>query len=109
MQNRYAFANSERRRQIKEQIWEFLEEDIQCEKTKLKDTFMDADEQGHSWQSIADEQLHDEDCEEGDEECENNFSRYKVNSTYFDSEQFRNQVVSKPRKRLIVVFCHSLD
>lgn len=89
MQNRYAFANSERRRQIKEQIWDFLEEDIQCEKTKLKDTFMDADEQGHDWQSIADEHLHDEDCKEGDEECENDFQRYKVSTDFYQATYFR--------------------
>jgi len=81
LNDRSAFANSEKRRAIKEQIWEFLEDDIQCEKTKLKDEFMNPSEAGLSLaQIIGDdsESILDDDCEEGDEECENDFGRYNL-------------------------------
>lgn len=81
LNDRSAFANSEKRRAIKEQIWEFLEEDIQCEKTKLKAEFMNPSDAGLNMDQILgddDESILDDDCEEGDEECENDFGRYNL-------------------------------
>ena len=52
-----------------------MEDDIQCETTKLKQQFMNPEEHGLSFAHIAGDLL-DDDCEEGDEECENEFSKY---------------------------------
>lgn len=79
MHNQSVFSDNEIRRKIKEEIWRFLEDDIECEKTKMKDIFFDnTDDHGMDFSVLKDdiEQGHGimhDDCEEGDEECENNF------------------------------------
>jgi len=80
MNDKSAFANNLKRRAIKEQIWSFLEDDIQCEKTKLKAEFLNPEQAGISFAEIMgeDESILDDDCEEGDEECENDFGRYNL-------------------------------
>lgn len=93
LNDRSAFANSEKRRAIKEQIWEFLEDDIQCEKTKLKAEFMNPSDAGLNMAQILgddNESILDDDCEEGDEECENDFGRYNLvnNGMLMDDVKF---------------------
>jgi len=74
-----AFANNEKRRIIKDQIWKFLEEDIQCETTKLKNQFLGDERHGMNWEDLVEgEDLMDEDCKVDDEECQNNINKYKL-------------------------------
>lgn len=40
MDNRRVFAQGESRRLCKEEVWKFLEDDVECEKSRLKDDFM---------------------------------------------------------------------
>ena len=85
MNDKSSFANNLKRRAIKEQIWTFLEDDIQCEKTKLKAEFLNPEQAGISFAEIMgeEENLLDDDCEEGDENCENDFGRYNVSNHSF--------------------------
>jgi hypothetical protein len=87
--DRSSFANNEKRRAIKDQIWKFLEDDIQCETTKLKQQFMNPEEHGMSFANIAGD-LMDDDCEEGDEECENEFSKYNMDNGMQNDFNVRN-------------------
>lgn len=67
-----------------------MEDDIQCETTKLKQQFMNPEEHGLSFAHIAGDLL-DDDCEEGDEECENEFSKY-VSSKVKNFEIFHRRI-----------------
>jgi len=40
MSDKSVFSNSAKRRDIKEEVWQFLQEDIECETSRLKDEFM---------------------------------------------------------------------
>lgn len=93
--DRSSFANNEKRRAIKDQIWKFLEDDIQCETTKLKQQFMNPEEHGLSFAHIAGDLL-DDDCEEGDEECENEFSKYNMQNDMMNDGNVRNHPVRDP-------------
>jgi len=73
-----AFANNEKRREIKDQIWKFLEEDIQCETTKLKNQFLNGEMSFEELSLQENEQLTDEDCDEDDQECIDNFERFAL-------------------------------
>lgn len=87
--DRSSFANNEKRRAIKDQIWKFLEDDIQCETTKLKQQFMNPEEHGMSFAMLSGD-LMDDDCEEGDHECENSFGKYNMMANDYPSGLSRN-------------------
>jgi len=40
------FSNSETRRYLKDEVWEFLQEDIECETTRLKEEFLSVEKVG---------------------------------------------------------------
>jgi hypothetical protein len=94
--DRSSFANNEKRRAIKDQIWKFLEDDIQCETTKLKQQFMNPEEHGLSFAHIAGD-LMDDDCEEGDEECENEFSKYNMANDMMNDPDNSGQIAPNYR------------
>lgn len=48
------FGNSEKRRYLKDEVWKFLQNDIECETSRLKDEFTyNAEEQGHSMSELS--------------------------------------------------------
>merc|ERR1739838_642586 len=46
------FSNGEKRRFIKDEVWEFLENDIECETSRLKSEFMEEENTGYDIETI---------------------------------------------------------
>lgn len=46
------FSNAEKRRFLKDEVWKFLQDDIECETSRLKEEFFDADRLGHDQTEI---------------------------------------------------------
>jgi len=90
MNDRLVFQNGDKRRAIKEQIWKFLEKDIQCETTKLKAEFLNPEVNGMSFDELAHEDFEDEceDIEDQEErmQCEDKFEKYQLEKNGNDGD-----------------------